>query len=77
MKLKSPMKCEEKLELYKEHLRRRGDFRINYDGDDFGIYRFNPKEEKYIGLEVPFGLSLEAMLVIITTKNYFIKAEIA
>ena len=69
------MKNLEKLELFKNHLKNKKDFRVIFDGDDFGIYKYNEETNRYEGF---IGyLTLEGMLEAINTEDYFIKLEIA
>ena len=67
------MKKEEylnNLELISK-LERREDFRVIYDGEDFGIYSYNEEKNRYEG---SIGhLTIESMMRIIKGLNDFIK----
>lgn len=68
------MKIRNDSELLKQHLELRQDFKIIYDGEDFGIYKYNQEKNVYQGL-VGY-LSIESMLLAIIDEEYFIKLEI-
>lgn len=52
-------------------LERKEDFRIIYDGEDFGIYKYNEENNRYEG-EIGY-LTIESMIKIINGSNDFIK----
>ena len=58
------------LELLND-LRDRKPFQVIYDGEDFGIYRFNEEKGRYEGV-IGF-IPLEEMVAIIKDKDHFIK----
>lgn len=56
------------------NLKERKPFHVIYDGDDFGIYKYNEEKERYEGA---IGhLKLKDMLEIIKNKEHFIKLEV-
>ena len=67
------MKKKNILEL-SEHLKKRFPFRVIYDGDDFGIYKYNSNKDRYEGI---IGhIDLKEMVMIIKSDG-FIELEIA
>ena len=56
-----------------KHLMERKPFKVVYDGEDFGIFKF--ENGRYQG-EIGY-IDLENMLRCIQDDNYFIKVEIA
>ena len=58
-----------------EHLEQLKPFKVIYDGDDFGIYKYNEKTNRYEGcigyMEIP------KMVEIIKDKDSFINLEVA
>lgn len=66
------MKKKNILEL-SEHLKNRLPFRVIYDGDDFGIYKYNSNKDRYEGI---IGhIDLKEMVAIIKSDS-FIELEI-
>lgn len=64
------MNLRKDLEL--SNLEQRKDFYVMYDGDYFGIYKFNLNTNRYEG----FGyINLDKMVIAITDNTYFIKAR--
>ena len=60
------------MELSK-HLKERKPFKINYDGEDFGIYIYNQEKDRYEG---KIGhIDFIDMVKIIKDENNFIKLE--
>ena len=66
------MKKENTLELI-NHLKDRKPFKVNYDGEDFGIYRYNQEKDRYDGCigHIP----IDKMFQAIKDQSYFIKLE--
>jgi len=62
----SVKKIKEDLELHKP-------FKVIYDGEDFGIYKYNPNKNWYEG--VIGHIPMDKMLQAIVDQNYFIKLE--
>ena len=67
------MKSKKDMELIK-HLNERKDFKVIFDGEEFGIYKYNQEKNRYEG-EIGF-IKLEAMIQAIEDKEYSIKLEI-
>lgn len=64
------MKNEECLE-YMTRLKNHDNFKVIYDGEDFGIYSYNEEKNRYEGC---IGhLTMKSMLEIIKGLNDFIK----
>ena len=55
------------------NLKDRKPFKVIYDGEDFGIYRYNQEKDRYDGCigHIP----LTEMVKIIKDKDHFIKLE--
>ena len=67
------MKSEKNTILIK-HLNEKKDFKVIYDGDDFGRYKYDSNRNAYVG-EIG-NITMEAMIRAIEDKDYFIKLEI-
>lgn len=67
------MKSERNTTLIK-HLNKKRDFKVIYDGDDFGIYKYDSNRNAYVG-EIGH-IPMEAMIRAIEDEEYFIKLEI-
>ena len=55
------------------NLRERKPFYVIYDGDSFGIYKFNEQKQRYEG--VIGNIDLKSMIEIIKDKESFIRLE--
>ena len=65
-------KTKEDLELDKKHLEERKPFKVIYDGEDFGIFKYeNGRYQSELGF-----IDLESMARCIQDDKYFIKLEI-
>ena len=56
------------------NLKERKPFHVIYDGDDYGIYKYNNEKNRYEG--VIGHIDLKDMLKIIKDKEHFIKLEV-
>ena len=56
------------------NLRDRKPFRVIYDGEDFGVYIFNERKQRYEG--VIGYIDIKGVLEIIKDKEHFIKLEV-
>lgn len=57
------------------NLKDRKDFKVTFDGDDFGIYKYNKEKDRYEGF---IGhMTITEMVEIIKDKESFIKLEVA
>ena len=56
------------------NLKERKPFKVIYDGEDYGIYHYNPDKDRYEGCigHIP----MKEMAKIIKDKDHFIKLEI-
>ena len=68
------MKIKNDLELLKKHLEERKDFKVVFDREDFGIYKYDEEKKRYQG-DIGY-ISLSGMLQAIEDKTYHIKLEI-
>ena len=67
------MKSETNTNLIK-HLNERKDFKVIFDGEDFGIYKYDKDKDRYQGM---FGyVKIPAMIQAIEDETYHIKLEI-
>ena len=64
------MKIENTLEYSMNHLKNHEPFKVIFDGEDFGIYKYEP-EYGYVG--IVGHIPMEGMVKAIKDKNYFIK----
>lgn len=66
------------MNLFKEHLKNKGMFRVIFDGEDFGIYRYSILNKRYEGIkDDQIGyLDIATILEIIRGDIDFIKLEI-
>lgn len=65
------------MDLFKKHLKEKRNFRIIYDGEDFGVYRYSNLNKRYEGeSEHQIGyLDIKSMLEVIEGEIDFIKLE--
>lgn len=69
------MKIRNDLELLKKHLEGKKDFKVIFDGEDFGIYKYDADRNAYVG-EIG-NIALSGMIQAIEDKSYHIQLEIA
>ena len=67
------MKSEKSTSLIK-HLNERKDFKVIFDGDDFGIYKYDKEKDRYQG--VVGYITIQSMIQSIEDETYHIRLEI-